>query len=136
MQRILKENLVKNTLLIVILAFLYFPINDYLLNSGLALDKDLAGNFLIAMGIVAVTACFGNFSFTYEKINNENTFQRYFAHLTTGLLMLVIGVSIIFTGILMSFIIGSFIVINFSLIALYLACIGYDFWDLLRMHNA
>jgi sensor histidine kinase YesM len=133
MERIIKENLLKNLILIVLLALLYGPIDNYLLNSNLAADKQSAGNILVATSIIAVIACFGAFAFTYEKINAKKSYARFLAHFTTGLLMLIIGITLIFTTILSSFIMGSFILFNIIAVLLYIAVMGYDLWDLLRL---
>jgi len=133
MDRIIKENITKNIILIIILFLLYLPIQNYLLNNNLVGNKTSSGSILIATSIIAVIACFGNFGFTYEKVSTKNTFHRYLAHLTTGLLMLIIGISLIFTGILISMIMGRFILIDATLVMLYIACVGYDLWDVLRV---
>lgn len=135
MKAIIRENLIKNIILAVLLIVIYFLAKYHLTNSDIANDKASAGDILIAASIIAVTACFGNFAFTYEKIDAKSTFQRILAHFTTGLLMLVIGTSLILTGILMSFIMGHSILVDIILIALYTACIAYDFWDLLRLEG-
>lgn len=135
MQKIIKENLTKNVFLVFLLIILYFPIQTYLENSSLIADKASAGSVLVAVSIIAVIACFGAFAFTYEKISEKSTFQRYLAHFTTGLLMLIIGVSLIFTSTLISFVMGNFLLFDFILALLYLAIIGYDFWDLLRIYQ-
>ena len=133
MERILKENIIKNIILIVLLVLLISPINEFLLNNKLFEDVYLAGDVLVAMSIIAVIACFGNFAFSYEKINPKNVYQRYLAHITTGLLMFIIGVSLIFTSILISFIMGYFFLVDLILSLLYLSCMGYDFWDVMRI---
>jgi len=133
MQTIIKENRIKNVLLIVILIFLFIPIQDYLISKDL--NNADAGTILVATSIIAVIACFGNFAFTYEKINIKSASHRYLAHLTTGLLMLVIGISLLFTDILISFIIGRFFIIDVTLALLYIACVGYDSWDILRVNQ-
>lgn len=132
MEKIIKENIIKNVILIILLTIVYSPIRDYLSNSDIAADKASAGDILVAISIIAVIACFGNFAFTYEKIDAERTFHRYLAHFTTGLLMLVIGTSLISTSILVSFIMGHFILVDVMLSMLYVACISYDFYDLLK----
>ncbi len=135
-KRIIQELLVKNVLLIVLLILLYSPIHDSLINSGLVEDKPAAGDILLAASIIAVIACFGNFEFTYEKSNMERDPERILAHAITALLMLAIGISLIFTSILASFIMGSNLLFNLTLVALYLAsCTGYDIWDVLRVLN-
>jgi len=130
-----KGNIWKNIIIITLLIILYFPIHNYLINSNLINNIGSAGDVLVAISVIAVMACFGNFAFTYEKVNRKKKSHRYLSHCTTGLLMLVIGISLIFTSILIEFIMGKFIVINLTLIILYVACIGYDFWDLLRNEN-
>ncbi|MEA2036697.1 MAG: hypothetical protein U9O94_04265 [Nanoarchaeota archaeon] len=133
MNKIIKENITKNIILIIILILFYPLINTYLTNNNLVNDVSASGNILIATSIIAVIACFGNFAFTYEKINVKKTFDRYLAHLTTGLLMLIIGISLIFTNILIAIIMGNFILVNITLFLLYIACVGYDLLDVLRI---
>jgi hypothetical protein len=133
MQKIIKENLAKNIILVILLALLYSPIQIYLLNSNLVNDLPLAGDILVAVSVIAVIACFGNFAFTYEKIHSRSVAQRLLAHFTTGLLMLIIGISLIFASVLVAMIMGQFIIFDIILLGLYVACVGYDFWDLLRI---
>ena len=130
MKPALRENVFKHILIIIALIVLYCIIKPFIISTGLGADHTSAGTVLVAVSIVAVTACFGNFAFKYEKININNCWDRCFAHTITGLLMLIIGISLIFTGILIEILMGSFFVIDWTLILLYLACIGYDFWDL------
>jgi len=132
MKQIVRENIIKNLILVLAFIPIYFMIQAYLVTTEAYTDKALAGDLLVAVSIIAVIACFGNFAFTYKKIHKENTFQRYLAHATTGLLMFVIGISLIFTATLISFIIGYFIIIDLSIALLYIASVLYDFWDLSR----
>lgn len=103
------------------------------MNSTLIVDKSSAGDIIVAMSLIAVIGCFGNFAFTYEKMNQNKIFERYLAHITSALLMFVIGVSLIFTSLLINILMGHFILIDITLVLLYLACIGYDLWDLLKV---
>jgi len=89
---------------------------------------------LVAVGLISVVACFGNFSFTYEKVDVENPSERYMAHITTSLLMFVIGISLIFTGFLVNIIMES-AMIWMAAACLYSASVLYDFWDLFRIHK-
>lgn len=59
--------------------------------------------------------------------------HRLLGHITTGLLLLIIGISLIITGVLVSFIMGSFPLFDLTLALLYISCVGYDLWDILRM---
>ena len=129
----IKENILKNTTLVILLIFLYLPIKELLSNISANPNKSTIGDFLVFISIIAVIACFGNFAFTYEKINEKITLQRYIAHFVTGILMLLIGISLIFSAGLISILIGHFILIDIILILVYIACVGYDFWDLFRL---
>ncbi|MBI2665934.1 hypothetical protein HYX12_04900 [Candidatus Woesearchaeota archaeon] len=131
MKQIFKEGIVKNIVIMLFLFFSFFIINDYL--AAITLSEALLGNSLIAVSIVAVVACFGCFSFTYEKIKLDNIFSRYLAHFTTGILLLVIGISLIFTSLLFKLALGYFWIVDLTLAMLYLATVGYDFWDMLRV---
>lgn len=133
MKKIIKENIIKNIVLVILLILLCSAIKNYLNNSSLVGDKAASGSILAAMSIIAVIACFGNFGFTYERISVKSTFSRYLGHITTGLLTLIIGISLIFTSILISFIMGKFILVDIALVLLYIACVGYDLWDVLKI---
>ncbi len=130
MKNIYWENLIKNIIILIILFLSYSSIHNFIYGSSIGIDKLSAGSLLVAVSILAVTACFGNFSFTYEKIKHEDSVTRMLAHATTGLLMLLIGISLEMTSVLSSVLIGNFQIFNLSLVILYLASILYDFWDL------
>lgn len=134
MKNILQENFIKNIVVIVSLFFAYPFILTSLSNSPAAIDKAVTGNMLVAVGIIAVIACFGNFAFTYEKVEFKNFGSRLLAHFVTGLLMLVIGLSLEMTSVLSKLLVGNFVIFDTSLIILYFASILYDFWDLKRAH--
>ncbi|MDD5023364.1 MAG: hypothetical protein PHU63_04310 [Candidatus ainarchaeum sp.] len=133
LKKILSENIIKNIFLIILLISLMNPINEYLVNNTtLSEDTPLAGDSLVAISILAVVACFGNFAFTYEKIHFKSFPERMLGHAITGIVMLIIGISIIFTSKLLEFIIGEFIIIHILLILLYISMVLYDVWDLLK----
>lgn len=126
------ENWLKNLIVIMILIPTYLSIQNTLLYSPFTSDKSIIGSLLVAVSILAVTACFGNFAFTYEKVEHKNFTTRLFAHLTTGLLMLLIGLSLEMTSVLARILIGDFPIFNASLFILYITSVLYDFWDLQR----
>ena len=132
MKRIYLENWVKNSIVLLILIFAYFNVQNFLLNSPVASDKSVIGSLLVAVSILAVTACFGNFAFTYEKVEHSSLDLRLLAHFTTGILMLLIGLSLEMTSVIAKLLMGDFLVFDLSLVLLYLASILYDFWDLRR----
>ncbi|MBI2330453.1 hypothetical protein HYU94_03605 [Candidatus Daviesbacteria bacterium] len=136
MKNILFENLVKNVILISILVPSYFWVNESFKSSAQLFTGTLEGSLLVgamvgSISILLVAACFGNFAFTYEKITH--TFNsRFLAHLTTGLFMLLIGLSLEMTSVVISLFVGKFPVFDVSLVILYIASVFYDFWDLKR----
>lgn len=132
MKNIFKENLVKNIVVVILLFLAYPAIQNSLSTSSITLDHGVIGSLLVAVSILAVTACFGNFAFTYEKIQHGNSKSRLLAHVTTGLLMLLIGLSLEMTSLLAGLLIENFYIFNFSLVILYLASVLYDFWDTKR----
>lgn len=136
MKKILWENLLKNIIVVFLLVPSYISIKNYFLAINLSSDKNIIGNLLSVVSILAVTACFGNFAFSYERIKGNDLLSRFIGHLTTGLLMLVIGISLEMTSILTSFLIGEFFIFNLTLMLLYIASVLYDFWDLKRVDLA
>ncbi len=138
MSTLQKENLAKNVLLIVlliVLLYLLYPrIQTSILQSPVVNDVPLAGDMMVAVSILIVTACFGNFAFTYEKIRVASGFSRMLAHITTGLLMLLIGLSLEMTAVLASVLVGAIPILNFSLLLLYIASVFYDIWDVERIN--
>jgi len=130
LKRVFKENLIKNVFLLILLTILGIPIHSYILDSDLLNQKASAGSILAAVSIISVLAAFGNFGFKYDKVDLKNPFHRYFAHVLTGMLLFVIGISLIMIWQLIALIMGDYILMDITLLLLYLACVGYDYWDL------
>ena len=133
MKQIIKENIIKDILITILIIVLYFPIHNFLEQSNIATEPSSIGNLLFVISIIIVTACFGAFAFTYERIKISKFSHRLLAHLTTGLLILIIGLSLSLTSILVTYTVGYFLIFDIILILLYVAVICYDFWDLLRL---
>lgn len=132
MKIIFWENALKNIVIVLILIPSYIETQRFFAHSPINNDKAALGSFLIAVSILAVTACFGNFAFTYEKVKHASIKHRLLAHLTTMFLMLLIGLSLEMTAVVSHLLIGNFFVFNISLFILYIASVLYDFWDLYR----
>ncbi len=132
---ILWENLAKNIVVFLLLIPAYSAVNTFLTASSIVTDKSIVGSLLVAVSILAVTACFGNFAFTYEKVRREHLLSRLLAHTTTGLLMFLIGLSLEMTSVLASLLIRDFVIFDISLLLLFIGSILYDFWDLTRSNN-
>jgi len=136
MKRFVLENIIKNFLIIIILVPTFESSRLFLISSPIMSDKQALGSLLTAVTILAMIACTGNYTFTYEKVNLSNTASRILAHATTGLLMLLIGLSLGMTSVLVELLIGKYFIFNMSLIVLYFTSILYDFWDLMRQNIA
>ena len=132
MKKFVVENIVKNLLIIIILISVYESSRIFLISSPIVSDKQALGSLLTAVTILAMIACAGNYTFTYEKVNLRNTMSRIMAHTTTGLLMLLLGLSLGMTSVLVELLTGKFFIFDMSLIVLYFTSILYDFWDLMR----
>jgi len=126
------ENLLKNLILLACLIFFYYPIENSLVNSSIASDKAVLGSLLIAVSILIVTASFGAFGFTYEKVEHNKFVSRFLAHITTAVLILLIGLCLEITSVIVRLLMGEFFIFDLSLILLYLGVILYDLWDLKR----
>lgn len=131
MKKVLWENIVKNVVIFPILLLAYFDIEKVFWNLPIK-DTSVLGSILVAVSILAVIACFGCFAFTYEKVENSRFSWRLLGHLTTGILILLIGLSLEMTSVLVNLLIGDFAIFNLSLILLYISIVLYDFWDLRR----
>lgn len=131
MNKIIWENVIKNLILIFILIFAYFEIEKFFSTLSVS-DNSVLGSVLVAVSILAVTACFGCFAFTYEQVEHNSFGWRLLAHTTTGVLMLLIGLSLEMTLVLSRSLIGNFHIFNLSLMLLYISIVLYDFWDLRR----
>src|SRR3989344_2122190 len=99
MKKFVVENIVKNLLIIIILISVYESSRIFLISSPIVSDKQALGSLLTAVTILAMIACAGNYTFTYEKVNLRNTMSRIMAHTTTGLLMLLLGLSLGMTSV-------------------------------------
>ena len=132
MKKVVIENITKNILVIIALIPAFQSSRLFLISSPIASDKQALGSLLTAITILAMIACAGNYAFTYEKVNLRNVMSRFLAHATTGLLMLLLGLSLGMTSVLVELLTGKFAIFDISLAVLYLTSVLYDFWDLMR----
>jgi hypothetical protein len=130
-KRVLLENFIKNIFILPVLVFSFFEIQNFFEHLPTN-DSAVLGSILVAVSILAVTACFGCFAFTYEKVEHASLSWRLLAHVTTGLLILLIGLSLEMTFVLLKLLVGEFYLFGLSLGLLYLTVVLYDFWDLKR----
>ncbi len=126
----IKENLVKN-LIVIVCCFLFYP---SLKNSLIAVSTEIMGNLLLVISIFLVTVSFASFAFTYEKININSLGSRLLAHSATFLFLLLTALlletMVIAIGVAYPSLYGMAIV--FAML-LYTSIILYDIWDLFRV---
>jgi len=127
MNKIIKENIVKNIAIIVLLLFLFNPVRNSIAN---VTDTNLNTLSLI-ISILILGSMFGNFAFTYDHSKLNSSHNRYLSHFVTGILMFTMGLLFEF-AIAVTFNLGVGLLFLPVMILIYVAMIGYDFWDLLR----
>lgn len=132
MRKYVIENIIKNLMILILLIPACISSNNFIISSPIINDRQALGSLLTAVAILAMIACAGNYTFTYEKVNLNNIGSRLLAHTTTGLLMLLLGLSLQMTSVLVNNLSGRFVVFDISLVILYITSILYDFWDLMR----
>ncbi len=125
----IKENVIKNAVVVLIAAVLYPVIAKSLEQIKIEQTND----FLLIISILLVTVCFGNFAFTYEKSRFKAKGGKFLSYGTTGILLLLtlllLECMIVTIKIVYPFLFN--LILGFS-IMLYAGIIMYDFWDLMR----
>jgi hypothetical protein len=128
----IKENLIKN-LIVVALAFLLYSSIYTGLNS---IDSVKILSFLSVISMLLVTVCFANFAFSYEHTNINSFSLRILSHVATFIFMLLLALLLETLVISIRIVYPSLFAITliFSLL-LYAGVALYDFWDLFRGFN-
>lgn len=128
--RLIKENIVKNILILFFSILFYFPLSRALTQ----IQPTQLSDFLLILSMFIVAICFANFTFTYEKSNIIITSQRMFSHFVTFIFMLLLALLLEALIISVGFVYPPLYSIIFVFSTLiYLSVVLYDFWDLLRV---
>ena len=130
MRNIIKENIIKNFLIILIGALSYHQISEIVLT----ISPQHYGTILSFISLTLLASLFGVFSFTYEKSKMKSTSNRYLSHLTTGLLMLCSLILLETSLLIINSLIGRYFLFEAITVLVYISIVCYDFWDLLRMN--
>ncbi|MBI4454095.1 hypothetical protein HY636_05620 [Candidatus Woesearchaeota archaeon] len=127
--RLIKENIVKNILILFFSVIFYFPLFQALKQ----VQPVQLNDFLLILSMFIVAACFANFTFTYEKSNILLVSQRMFSHFVTFMFMLLLALLLDALVISVGFVYPQLysIIFVFSIL-IYLSVALYDFWDILR----
>lgn len=130
---IIKENIIKNVLVVFTIVLVEKPLHDFITS----IPKTVLGDMLFASSILALAAMFGTFSYSYRDININKTLERIFAHLTTGMLMLPIGIMFLIIQFVLNLEIGyssPFVVISIWFV--YASIVLWDFANSLRARSS
>lgn len=128
----IKENIIKNIVILGIGVSLYFPMGGALAQ----IRVEQINDFLLLISMLLVTVCFANFAFTYEKSNLRTNVGRILAHFATGVFMLLIALLLESITLAVQVVYPSLhtMILGFSVL-IYVGVILYDFWDLLRAES-
>jgi hypothetical protein len=130
---IMRENVVKNLIIIIILSFAFQPIKLFMQT----IPSSSYRNLLTACSILNLAAMFGLFSFSYEHVNPFNAVERILSHVTTGMLFVPLGfmfiviqnsLSLQLSGLPSFFIIAIWFV--------YMSLIIWDFWNVKKIETS
>lgn len=129
---IIRENIIKNVLVVFVIVFVENPLHDFITS----IPKTVLGDVLFASSILALAAMFGTFSYSYRDINADKILERIFAHVTTGMLMIPIGIMFLIIQFVLNREIGyssPFLIISIWFV--YASIVLWDFANSLRARN-
>lgn len=130
--RVAQENIIKNIVLVVLL----FGMSNAVENYFRSVDVDVLGDVLLASSVIGVGAMFAFFSLSYQKMNIHSMGQRFFMHLTTGLLLLPIGIMFLIIQTILEIKLGSSPLMIVSVVWLvYGAIMLWDMWNALSVQE-
>ncbi len=123
------KNVIKHILLVLVLAFAYFLIQK---EFSTIQDKETIQTLILFVGLVLVAPLFAVFQFSYAFTNSKKGREVFVSHTTTFLAILVVGLLIEMIDVLFVMMVGNLLTFRITILLLYLAIIGYDFWDYWR----
>lgn len=129
MPQYIKENFIKNVIVLII-ALLLWPIIS---NSLIQIKPEQSSDFLLIISMLLVSVCFAAFAFTYEKSKLVTLAGKLLSHFASGIYMLLTAL-LLETMVITVKIVYPFsysMIFGFSVL-LYIGIILYDMWDILR----
>lgn len=128
--KILIEHAVKYTIITIILAVIWNPVNTGLFN---AVESGRLEALAVIMGIIALCSLTGYYTFSYTVVA-KTWKQRYFGYLCTLLMGISLSVSLLIIYFIAVLWVPEMIFIWATVLgSLYIGTIIYDNFDLLRM---
>ena len=124
----LRENIIKNIILIVLLTVMFLPLQGFFES----VSDTSHNSILLVTSLLIMAALFANYAFKYRDLGLKNIRVRILGHVTTFLVMLLIGILLEITVIVTNLVVRMF-AWPIVLIALlfFVSTILYDFWDFL-----
>lgn len=130
--RIMQENIVKNTAVLMGLLYAREPIQRFIEQA----PTDSLPDALLAISILGVAAMFGFFSISYADTNPNKLVNRVFMHLTTATLLLPIGLTLIIVQTILTREIGFYpLVMRASTWCVYVGIVLWDFANVRRLEE-
>ena len=130
--KLIEENTIKN-LGVIVLGIILFPFIKPMFST---VPVEQLSDLLLILSILLVTACFANFAFSYEHSDLKCLTTKIVAHSATAIFMFLIFIILEMIVIISSFMYPTLYgLLLIGSILLYIGCVLYDFWDLLRIQK-
>ncbi|MBI4408032.1 MAG: ion transporter [Candidatus Kerfeldbacteria bacterium] len=128
--RVAQENVVKNITVIITLYFCGHYVEQFFNGIDVAVLPDV----ILAASVLAVAAMFGFFSVSYADLNVTKTFDRFFIHITTAMLMLPIGMMFLVVEAALNVELEQHLnLLSAAIWLVYAAIVLWDFWNVRRV---
>ena len=128
----MKWNVLKNCLLILVLALSYPEIQH---EFSSVTDPQTLNTLLLFIGLIIVAPLFANFQFSYQFSHNNHKMNLFLSHITTFLAMLVCGLLIAMVDVIFVRLVGNVLIFRSTLLLFLICMIIWDFWDFWRLEK-
>ena len=126
-------NVVKNLVLVAVLAFAYPEIQR---EFSSVTDPQTLNTLLLFVGLIIVAPLFACFQFSYQFSVLQHPVNLLLSHLTTLLAMLVCGLLIAIVDVIFLRLVGNILIFRATLLMFVVCMILWDFWDFWRLKKA
>ena len=129
--RLLRENGIKNGIVIILLYFLYSPTKQFL--NSLTTDAIGYQTIIVLASLLIMAFLFATYTFTFKDSSLDSPFRRLLDYINTGIIMFGCGslleISYITINIQLK---TTFYLIGMLMLLFYISLVLFDFWDLMR----
>ena len=127
----MKWNVLKNVILVLLLAALYPVIES---EFAAITNPQTLNTLLLFVGLIIVAPLFANFQFSYQFSHRHNT-NLILSHIVTFLALLVCGLLILMVDVIFLRLVGNIIVFRVTLFLFLVCMLLWDFWDFWRIQE-